>query len=67
MVVFNRATVKDMATFEKPHQYAVGVTAVVVNGQVTLENARMTGTRAGRALKRTQQASGAKLHLGLRA
>jgi N-acyl-D-amino-acid deacylase len=48
-------TVKDMATFEKPHQYAEGVAAVVVNGQVALENGKMTGTRAGQALKRNEQ------------
>jgi N-acyl-D-amino-acid deacylase len=55
VVVFNPVTVKDMATFEKPHQYAEGVAAVVVNGQVALENGKMTGTRAGRALKRNEQ------------
>lgn len=54
VVVFNPATVKDMATFEKPHQYAVGVSTVVVNGQVTFADGKMTGTRAGRALKRNE-------------
>jgi N-acyl-D-amino-acid deacylase len=42
-----------MATFDKPHQYAVGVAAVLVNGQVTLADGAMTGTRAGRALEHT--------------
>jgi N-acyl-D-amino-acid deacylase len=55
VVVFNPATVKDMATFEKPHQYAVGVTTVIVNGQVALESGKMTGARGGRALKRNEQ------------
>jgi N-acyl-D-aspartate/D-glutamate deacylase len=54
VVIFNPATVKDMATFEKPHQYAVGVSAVVVNGEVTLENGKVTGARAGRALRRAE-------------
>ncbi len=52
VVVFNPATVKDLATFEKPHQYAEGVSAVVVNGQLVLADGKMTGTRAGRALRR---------------
>lgn len=52
IVVFNPATIIDKATFEKPHQYAEGVVAVVVNGRLTLSNAQMTGERAGRALRR---------------
>jgi len=55
VVVFDPATVKDTATFEKPHQYAVGVSAVVVNGQVALENSKMTGVRGGVAIKRNAQ------------
>jgi N-acyl-D-amino-acid deacylase len=47
--------VKDTATFEKPHQYAVGVSAVVVNGQVALENSKMTGVRGGVAIKLNAQ------------
>lgn len=50
IAVFNPATIIDKATFEKPHQYADGVSAVIVNGQVTLDGGRMTGARAGRTL-----------------
>ena len=52
IAVFDAATVIDKATFEKPHQYAEGMRAVVVNGRVTLENGQMTGERAGRALRK---------------
>lgn len=52
LVVFDPNTVIDKATFEKPHQYAVGVSAVVVNGTVTLAGGTMTGERGGRALRR---------------
>jgi N-acyl-D-aspartate/D-glutamate deacylase len=52
VVVFNPATIIDKATFEKPHQYAAGVVAVVVNGRLTLNDGQMTGERAGRALRR---------------
>ncbi|MFN7984235.1 MAG: D-aminoacylase [Vicinamibacterales bacterium] len=51
VVVFNPSTIIDKATFEKPHQYAEGVSAVIVNGRVTLANGSMTGERSGRALK----------------
>ena len=52
IVVFDPATIIDKATFEKPHQYAEGVLAVIVNGRLTLSDGRMTGERAGRALRR---------------
>jgi dihydroorotase/N-acyl-D-amino-acid deacylase len=51
LVVFNPATIVDKATFERPHQYAEGVKAVIVNGELTLDEGKMTGTRAGRALR----------------
>jgi N-acyl-D-aspartate/D-glutamate deacylase len=51
IAVFDPATVKDMATYDKPHQYAVGVRDVLVNGQLVLENGKMTGARPGRVLK----------------
>jgi N-acyl-D-amino-acid deacylase len=51
LVVLDPATVRDLATFEKPHQHAVGVSLVVVNGQVVLDGERMTGARPGRVLR----------------
>jgi N-acyl-D-amino-acid deacylase len=50
VVVFDPQTIRDKATFDKPHQYAVGVNYVLVNGQVVLDNGRHTGARAGRAV-----------------
>lgn len=50
IVVFDPATVRDTATFEKPHQYAEGVSVVIVNGEVAYENGRMTAARPGRVL-----------------
>jgi dihydroorotase/N-acyl-D-amino-acid deacylase len=50
IAVFDPATVKDMATFEKPHRYAAGVPYVIVNGQVVFENGAMTASRPGRVL-----------------
>ncbi|MBA3308566.1 MAG: D-aminoacylase [Nocardioidaceae bacterium] len=50
VVVFDPDTVADRATFEHPHQLAVGVSDVIVNGQVAVRNSRSTGRMAGRAL-----------------
>jgi dihydroorotase/N-acyl-D-amino-acid deacylase len=54
LVVFDPATVADRATFEKPHQYAEGVAAVIVNGELALSGGQLTSARAGRVLKRNQ-------------
>lgn len=51
VVVFDAATIADRATFERPHQYAVGVAAVIVNGKLTLADGAMTGERWGRILR----------------
>jgi N-acyl-D-aspartate/D-glutamate deacylase len=48
--VFDPATVKDMATFERPHQYAEGFSLVVVNGQIVFDGKAMTAARPGRVL-----------------
>jgi len=51
VAVFNPATVIDRATFEKPHQYAGGISAVIVNGKIALLNAKTTDDRGGVALR----------------
>jgi N-acyl-D-amino-acid deacylase len=50
VVVFDPAAVADRATFEKPHQYAVGMKHVFVNGVQVLEHGEHTGAKPGRAL-----------------
>ncbi len=50
IAVFDPARVRDTATFEKPHQYAEGVSTVIINGQIVLDNGRVTPARPGRAL-----------------
>jgi dihydroorotase/N-acyl-D-amino-acid deacylase len=50
LVLFNPATIADKADFLKPHQYAVGVERVWVNGREVLSQGKMTGVLAGRAL-----------------
>jgi len=50
VVVFDPATIADKATFDKPHQYAVGVKHVFVNGRHVLKDGEHTGALAGRAI-----------------
>ncbi len=50
VAVFDAAQVADRADFQKPHQYAVGVRTVVVNGTPVLLNGEMTEKPPGRAL-----------------
>jgi dihydroorotase/N-acyl-D-amino-acid deacylase len=50
IAVFDPATVRDVATFAKPHQYAVGFSTVIVNGQVVLDRGVVTAARPGRVL-----------------
>jgi len=50
VAIFDPARVADTATFEKPHSYAAGVSAVVVNGEVVFEKGAMTPARPGRVL-----------------
>lgn len=50
VAVFDAATVRDTATFDKPHSYAEGVSLVLVNGQIAFEGGKMTAARPGRVL-----------------
>jgi N-acyl-D-amino-acid deacylase len=50
VVVFDPATIADRATFEQPHQFAVGVRHVFVNGAQVLRDGEHTGAKPGRAL-----------------
>jgi len=50
LVVLDPETVRDRATFDEPHRYAAGVSLVLVNGQVVLEEGGMTRARPGRVL-----------------
>ncbi|HET6525541.1 D-aminoacylase [Sphingopyxis sp.] len=51
VVVFDPATVGDRSTFEKPHQYSVGVRDVFVNGVAVLRNGEHSGATPGRAVR----------------
>ena len=50
VVVFDPQTIADRATYESPHQLAVGVRHVFVNGVQVLKDGEHTGAKPGKAL-----------------
>jgi N-acyl-D-amino-acid deacylase len=50
LAIFDPQAIADRATFEKPHQFAVGMRHVFVNGTHVLEDGEHTGAKPGRAL-----------------
>ncbi len=50
IVLFDADKVQDLSTYDKPHQYTTGFKYVLVNGQVTVDESKHNGTRAGTTL-----------------
>lgn len=51
VTVFDAATIRDVATFEDPNHYSVGVQYVLVNGRTVVAGGRITAERPGRPLR----------------
>jgi N-acyl-D-aspartate/D-glutamate deacylase len=51
IVVFDPGTIRDRATFAEPSLPSEGISHVLVNGQVVLENGKYTGAKPGRVLR----------------
>jgi N-acyl-D-amino-acid deacylase len=51
MAIFDPARIEDRATFDKPHQYAVGMKHVFVNGVQVLKDGEHTGAKPGRVVR----------------
>jgi N-acyl-D-amino-acid deacylase len=54
VVVFDPATVTDAATFDAPHQYAIGFSDVLVNGTPVIRDGKLTDARPGTPVRRAQ-------------
>jgi N-acyl-D-amino-acid deacylase len=54
VVVFDPQTMQDHATFEKPMQYATGVSEVWVNGVAVIRDGEHTGAMPGRVVRRAR-------------
>jgi N-acyl-D-amino-acid deacylase len=51
LTIFDYDRINDLATWEQPLAGPTGIDYVVVNGQVTIDDGRYTGAKAGRVLR----------------
>jgi len=51
VVVFDPATVRDLATFDNPNQLSQGMEYVLVNGEPVIDKGKMTGAKPGKVLR----------------
>ncbi len=52
IAIFDPASIKDMATYTEPHQLAKGMSYVLVNGVVVVEDSEFTSALPGKVLRR---------------
>ena len=53
VLVLDRARYRPRATYVEPKQLSEGVRTLLVNGRIAVDDYRLTGAAAGRALLRT--------------
>lgn len=58
VAVFDPDRVAAPATYGDPHQYAVGVSTAIVNGEVVIDRGDHTGALPGQVLRRGLQRGG---------
>jgi N-acyl-D-amino-acid deacylase len=52
ITIFEAETIVDRATYDDPHQYAAGLSTVIVNGVVVIDAGEHTGALPGQVLRR---------------
>ena len=58
ITIFDAQQIADTATFAEPHQYAAGISTVIVNGTVVIEAGEHSGALPGRVLRRGAEGVG---------
>jgi N-acyl-D-amino-acid deacylase len=53
VVILDADRIQDLATYEDPHRFSVGMVHILVNGQLVLRDGSLTGAKPGRVLKGT--------------
>jgi N-acyl-D-amino-acid deacylase len=51
LVIFDPATIRDLATFDHPNQLSEGMEYVLVNGVPVIDRGKMTGAKPGKVLR----------------
>jgi N-acyl-D-amino-acid deacylase len=51
LVVFDPVRVQDKSTYAQPHQYSQGFDFVLVNGQIVVDDGKLTAARPGQPLR----------------
>jgi N-acyl-D-amino-acid deacylase len=51
LVIFDPATIRDLATFDNPNQLSQGMAYVLVNGMPVIDQGKMTGALPGKVLR----------------
>ncbi|HIG66717.1 MAG TPA: D-aminoacylase [Porticoccaceae bacterium] len=55
LVIFDEQSITDHATFLEPHQYSTGVKHLLINGQLAIQDGRLTTALPGQTLKHQQK------------
>lgn len=52
IAIFSPGEITDLATLSAPHTYPAGISHVIVNGEMAVENGTATGIRSGQVMRR---------------
>jgi N-acyl-D-aspartate/D-glutamate deacylase len=52
ITIFDPQTIAERATYDDPHQYAAGISMVIVNGVVVIDGGEHTRALPGQVLRR---------------
>ena len=53
IVIFDKNTVRDLSSWSEPKHYSTGIKFVIVNGQLAIDDNKLTGNTSGRYIPRT--------------